>query len=124
MATLEDVDETLLPAARGQRSPLATVRLGLQRDNFPTQLAWPRSVRCWSLTTRPERPGKIGATVMTRDSFGICRRTDLAVSRKIVTAIRTESVGSGRRATRGEVRHHEMKNRLLDGDDRPSSAPN
>ena len=61
--------------------------LAYNMGNFLRQLALPRSVKHWSLTTLREKLIKIGAKVVTHSRYVIFQMAEVAVPRRLFAAI-------------------------------------
>ena len=76
-----------MPAVQAQRGALAVVRLAYNLANSLRQLALPRSIRSWNLTTLREKLVKIGATVVAHARYVIFQLAEVAVPRQLFAAI-------------------------------------
>jgi hypothetical protein len=66
---------------------LDLLALAYYPPNFLEQVALPRSIRSWNLTTLREKLVKIGAKVVTHSKYVIFQLAEVAVPRKLFAAI-------------------------------------
>jgi len=72
---------------RDNQARLQLFALAYNLGNFLRRLAFPRSVKRWSLTTLREKLIKIGAKVVTHSGYVIFQMAEVAVPRELFAAI-------------------------------------
>ncbi len=72
---------------RDNQARLQLFALAYNLGNFLRRLALPRSVKHWSLITLREKLIKIGAKVVTHSRYTVFQLAEVAVPRKLFTAI-------------------------------------
>jgi hypothetical protein len=55
--------------------------------NFLRQLVLPKPIRCWTLTTLPEKLVKIGAKVVSHAKYMVFQLAEVAVPRQLFAAL-------------------------------------
>jgi hypothetical protein len=85
-----------MPVRRGNRPGGRNRRPGElsppRRGNALQQLALPRPIRCWTLTTLCEKLVKIGAKVVLHSEYLVFQLAEVAVPRQLFAAI-VERIG-------------------------------
>ena len=82
-----EADAAVVPELQGQPGAASAIRAGVQPGNFLRRLAWPRSVKHWSLTTLQEKLIKRGAKVVTHPRYVIFQMAEVAAPRDLFAAI-------------------------------------
>jgi hypothetical protein len=83
----DQVDPAVMPYFRRQRRPPSASCAGIQSRQLHAQLAMPKTVEPWSLTSLREKLIKIGAKIVSHGRYVTFQMAEVAVSRQMLADI-------------------------------------